>query len=177
MLNNSKLYRASKKEYYINLRSNDAQITQTAGGNSLMYAWNLNKPINTSGRAKIGVVGYYATGIPANQLPFLVIRCPQVQNLNVFDSSGSASTIIYLNSTSQNVVNQEFHPLSTQNLNRIELYVSNSITDLLNGIHPDIRFYIQFKIFDYDDEEVDEELMPRYTSKSLAYHTPSLNIF
>ena len=177
MLKNSKPYRARKQEYYINLRSNDAVITPTPAGNSLIYAWNFSKYINVSRKAKIGVTAYYATGLPANQLPFLVIRCPQVQNLNVLDSSGSACTIIYINSTTQNVVNQEFYPLATQNLDRIELYVSNSITDLLNGIHPDIRFYIQLKVFDYDDEEIDEELMSRYTSQSLAYQTPSLNIF
>lgn len=175
MLKNSKPYRANKKEYYINLRSNDATITQNAVNNSYLYTWNISKPINVSQRAKMGVIGYYSTGVGVGVLPFLVVRCPQVQNNNVYDSAGSVATIIYVNSGIDSVINQEFYPLCTQNLDIIELYVSNNITEPLNGINPDIRFYIQLKVFDYDDEEVNEDIMPRYTSKSLSYYHYPLN--
>ena len=177
MLKNSKPYKANKKEYYINLRSNDAEIENNEANNSYKYSWNLRNTINVSQRAKMGVVGYYATGMNAGVLPFLVVRCPQVQSKNVYDSAGSVATIIYVNNGIQSVTNQEFYPLCTQNLDRIELFVSNNITDVLNGINPAIRFYIQLKVFDYDVEEIDEDIMPRYTSKSLAYFPPPLNKF
>ena len=144
MLKNSKPYTAQKKEYYINLRSNDAEITANAANNSYKYTWNLRNTINVSQRAKMGVIGYYTTGIGAGVLPFLVMRCPQIQNKNVYDSAGSIASIIFVNNASQSIANQEFYPLSTQNLDRIELFVSNNITDVLNGINPDIHFYIKY---------------------------------
>jgi hypothetical protein len=68
------------------------------------------------------------------------------------------------------LINSEFYPLCTQNLDRIELYVSDEIADARHGIDVGIQFYIQLKVFDYDLEEVDEALMPRYTSQSLSYN-------
>jgi hypothetical protein len=168
MLKNSKPYRANKREYYINLRSNDAVIEENEG-NNYKFSWNIKNIDSLSRRAKLGVVGFYDDAAINNVPPVLVIRCPQVQNVS-YDSAGSLSTIIFINNALNSLINSEFYPLCTQNLDRIELYVSDEIADARHGIDVGIQFYIQLKVFDYDLEEVDEALMPRYTSQSLSYN-------
>lgn len=170
MLKNSKPYSAYKKEFYINLRKEDAQIEPNADGNNYKFSWNI-KNINLSRRAKIGVIGVCDDAALNGFLPIYVIRCPQVQN-NSYDTAGSLPPIIYLRNAINSVINPEFYPLSTPNLDRIELYLSDEIFNA-NGFYAvdnNLQFYIQLKVYDYDVEEVDEALMPRYTSQSLSYN-------
>lgn len=168
MLKNSKPYSAYKKEYYINLRSDDAQIEDAPNGNIYKCSWNI-KNIDLSRRAKIGVVSICDDSELNNELPIYVMRCPQVQSIT-YDSAGSLSPIIYMRNAMNVVINPEFYPLCSQNLDRIELFMTDDIADARNGIDGGIHFYIQLKVLDYDVEEVDKDIMPRYTSQSLSYN-------
>lgn len=171
MLKNSKPYRASKKEYYINLRSHDAQVEANANGDSYKFSWNIKNIDNLSRRAKIGLIAYYDSAFANNLNVPLVIRCAQVQNV-LYDSTGLSSPIIFLNNGAQCVNFPEYYPLATQNIDRIELYLTDQLADPLHGIDPNIEFCVQLKVLDYDVEDVDADIMPRYTSKSLAYFPP-----
>ena len=172
MLKNSKAYQATKKVFYVNLRSTDAIRQNNPGGNTLRFTWtNITGINNLSRQAKIGVVGFYLLN---GVLPFVVLRCPQVKNIT-YDSAGSFAPIIFINNAMEFVSNPEFYNLTTQNLEMLELIVSNDIDIAQNGVEALLDFYIQLKIYDYDEEDVSSDIMPRYTSKSLSYYPEGLN--
>ena len=161
----SKPYYSLKKEYYINLRSDDANIIQTPAGSNYKFIWRINN-INVSRNAKMclhKLVNAFGGAEP------YIIRCPQVKNSGIHDSAG-ADPIIYMNGTLTSPINEAYFNLSTQNIDTIELLFSNSITVKNNGIDGTIDFYIQLKIIDFDEEPVDPEIMPTFTRSSLSYH-------
>jgi len=169
-------YRRIKREFFINLRSTDAEVQQTAAGNNLKFSWNI-KNIEVSSQAKMCITSfhYYDIAVGGNNRGLVVVRCPQVQNKDVYDSSGAIGTIINISPVDYSSLSREYYPIYSQNLNRIELYVSDSIGVALNGIVNTIMFWIQLRVIDYDNEEVDQRLMPSYTQNSLSYHVP-LNV-
>ena len=164
-------YYRNKQTYYINLRSNDAIVTETDEGNNYKFEW-LIKNINLSPQARMCVTSV-AYQDPEMETPPdipLVIRSNQVKNHNVFDSANCVGTIIYISNMLHIPTIQNWFPLNNQCLERIELYFTNSIHFTNNGIANDLTFYIQLKIEDYETEPVDAKLMPTYTRDSLAFH-------
>lgn len=170
-----KPYRSNKRTYYLNLRSNDALITQIGAGNvpnNYKFEWNI-KGINVSRQARMCLTAlYFQDAIIENPALPIVIRCNQAQNTNSYDSANGPSTIIYIGNMLHLPVIENWHPINGQHLDRIELLLSNSVNDINNGITNSIQFYIQLKIEDFDTEEVDPKLMPKYTSDSLSYRAP-----
>jgi hypothetical protein len=172
----TKHYKTNKKTYYLNLRSNDALITQTPPGgvpNNYKFEWPI-KNISLSRQAQLCLTSmYFQNGgtNPDATLP-VVIRCNQVQNQNTYDSANCMPTIIHISNMLHTPVIENWHPISDQHLDRIELFLSNSIDVPLNGIQNTLAFYIQLKIEDYDTEEVNPRLMPSYTNDSLSYRVP-----
>lgn len=176
MNKNIKHYKANKRTYYLNLRSFDALATPKPDDiqKVIKYEWNV-KDLNLSSQARICVSSmYFQNTDPNDDLP-IVIRCPQVQNLNVFDSANGISTIICISNMLHTPTIENWFPLNSQNLNRIELYMSDSIINTNAGVSITFDFYIQFKIEDYSTEEIDSKLMPTYTRDSLSYVYP-LNV-
>lgn len=170
-----KHYRSNKKTYYINLRSNDANvITTTPPGNvpnNVRFQWTI-KNINLSRQARMCLTSMHFEDSGVNPDPILpvTIRCPQVQNTNVFDSGNGPASLIYIGNMLHLPVIENWYPISGQSLDRIELIFSNNITNLNSGIATTLQFYIQLKIEDYDTEEVNPSLMPTYTPDSLSFH-------
>ena len=167
----SNRYKANKRTYYLNLRSNDAIITQTAAGNNLKFEWNGIKNINISRQARICVTSIYFEE-PGNANPNfpIVIRSHQVNNSTSYDSGNGAATIIHISNMLHIPTIENWFQLNDQYLTRIELYLSNSVANINNGISANMIFYVQLKIEDYDIEQVDPKLMPGYTKESLAFH-------
>ena len=164
-------YKANKKTYYLNLRSNDAIITQTPAGNNLKFEWNGIKNINISRQSRICLTSiYFEEAGNANPNFPIVIRSHQVNNATSYDSANGTGTIIHISNMLNTPTIENCFQLSDQYLNRIELYLSNSVANINNGISPNMIFYIQLKIEDFDIEQVDPKLMPTYTRDSLAFH-------
>lgn len=163
-------YYTNKKEYYINLRSDDATVIQLgAGTNKLTFQWNniyINQ--NLSKNAKLGIVNLCQDGASAN--PY-VIRCQQVKN-EQFDSSGNTGAIIYMANGFTSPQFEALYPITVQNLDLITLTINRGITDKLTGVSDTLKFFIQLKVIDYDTEPVSKELMPTYTKESVAFHYP-----
>jgi hypothetical protein len=169
----TKHYKTNKRTYYLNLRSNDALITPAGVvPNNHKFEWGI-KNINVSKQARLCLTSMYFQDAmnPDPALP-VVVRCNQAQTTNCFDSANGVSTIIFISNMLHLPVIENWYPISGQNLDRIELYLSNSINDTNNGIANSINFYVQIKIEDYDVEEVNPRLMPSYTSDSLSYRVP-----
>lgn len=166
-------YKTNKKEYYINLRSTDATIETSGVNNTKKFSWNIQN-INVSQQAKIGITQICSEFITynANPLPY-IIKCAQVKN-DQYDSTGGASgALIYCGANLENPKIENMYHLATRNVDRIDLQISESITNLSHGIRNTINFYIQLKVVDFDTEEVDKSLMPTYTNKSLSFHYPN----
>jgi hypothetical protein len=177
--NTQKHYKLNKKTYYLNLRSNDAQITPSVnGGNNLKFEWNINKNIGVSRQARMCLTSFFfqdaGGGGGILELP-VVIRCPQVQGINSFDSANGQSTIIHVSNMLHSPSIENWYPLNNQSLDRIELYMSNVVDAINHGIPDTMEFYVQLKIEDYDTEEVDPILMPTYTRDNLTFQYP-LNV-
>lgn len=171
----SKHYKTNKKTYYLNLRSNDALITQTPPGavpNNYKFEWTI-KNINLSRQARMCLTAMFFQDIVVENpaLP-IVIRCNQVQNANSYDTANGVSTIIHISNMLHTPVIENWYPISDQHLDRIELFLSNSIDYTTNGVRNTVQFYIQLKIEDFDTEEVNPRLMPSYTNDSLSYRVP-----
>ena len=165
-------YRTNKKEYFINLRSIDA-IKEKSGANNFKFSWNIQN-INVSQQAKLGI-SHLCAYFPVTNNPHLpyIIRCNQIIN-NQYDSAGGAGGgIIYFGMDLQNPSSDALYPLSTRNLDTVDLTITESINILSNGIDDAIDFYIQLKVIDYDTEEVNKDLMPTYSNKSLSFHYPN----
>jgi len=178
-------YKANKRTYYVNLRSDDANITQTPAGNNHKFEWRIRN-IDISRQAKVCVTSVHFQEVtvnaggqqvigPVNVGMPIVFRCPQVQNLNVYDSANGMSSIIHISNSLHMPVIENWYPLNQGTLDKIELYLSNVIIDNNNGIPGNIHFYIQLKIEDFDTELIDSKLMPTYTRDSLSFHYP-LNV-
>lgn len=169
-------YYTNKKEYYINLRSNDATVVQLGSGSSshkLIFEWNnifLNQ--NLSKNAKLGIVQMCQFGADgATSYPY-TIRCQQVRN-EQFDSSGNTGAVIYFGNMMSPPSFEVLYPITVQNLDTITLIINRGIADKSYGIANTIQFFIQLKVIDYDTEPVSQELMPTYTKNSNALNYPA----
>jgi hypothetical protein len=168
----TKHYKTNKKTYYLNLRSNDALITQSPPGgvpNNFRFEWSI-KNINVSKQARMCLT--FQDAMNADPAIPVVVRCNQAQNTNCYDSANGPSTIIYIANMLHLPVINNWYPINGEHLDRIELFLSNAIIATNNGIANSINFYVQIKIEDYDVEEVNPRLMPSYTSDSLSYRVP-----
>lgn len=160
-------YHTIKKQFFINLKSNDASITPN-GAKNAKFSWNISN-INVSQRAQIAIVNFCCTVVAGQEIP-VIIRCLQVKNQQ-YDSSGSFP-LIYAQNDLTRPYEKTYYPISVRNLDSIDLYLSDSVLINNGGIHTDKSFLIQFEVIDYDDEEVDKKYMPNYTDKSLTFHYP-----
>lgn len=179
-----KHYKSNKRTYYLNLRSVDAIIDKTSSGNNHKFEWRI-KNIDVSRQARMCVTSVFLQNAidiegetvisPVTEGMPIIFRCPQVQNLNVFDSANGIGTIFHISNSLHMPVIENWYPLNQNSLDKIEIYVSNVILDNNNGISNTINFYIQLKIEDYDTEEVSPNLMPTYTRDSISFQYP-LNV-
>lgn len=166
-------YKANKKIYYVNLRSTDSDdITLTTTGNKYKFSWNI-KNIHLSPQARLCITSCAYYDPSGNNPSFPVnIRCKQVNSTNVFDSSYGEGTIIYMANPFESVNFENWYPVNTQVLDRIDLLFTNQIASNKNGLEPDLQFYIQLKIEDYDIEEVNPNIMPQYNPNVQYYSLP-----
>ena len=102
----------------------------------------------------------------------VTIRCKQVNSINVFDSAYSEGTIIYMSNAFEAIYFENWYHVNTQILDRIDLLFSNQLANTKNGVEPDLQFYIQIKIEDYDVEEVNPKVLPKYDPDVKYYSLP-----
>jgi hypothetical protein len=164
-------YITNKKQYFLNLRSSDANTENVPGGNQIFkFSWNISN-INVSRKARIAISNFAYEQMNTTPYKLFIIRCPQVKN-HQYDSRPAYGPVIFAQNFAR-PVEKTYYPLDSQNIDRIDLIISNNISTIQNGIPNTEVFMIQFEIEDFDEEEVNPALMPSYTKDSLTYHYPN----